>query len=208
MPYGLISPENIDPNVDYPVLVLLHGKGEAGGARGYFMQNGVMKAVTESELANFNGYIICPHMTGDYHTNGWDNHNAETQIRDLITDFSSTHNVDTSNIALAGHSLGAQGALYMAKEMDDVFSKALIMSPYDPKEIEESEIDIPVRVYVGSGSDENIPRNYINTQLAPVIGEENVFYLNSGHGGVPGEVFNTDTTGNGCSDALEWLFDE
>ena len=206
MPYGLISPENIDPDTDYPVLVMLHGFGEVNKGQAYFMQNGVMKAVTESELANFNGYIICPHLAGDYNTVDWDNQNSEAQIRELISDFSSTHNVDTNNIALAGHSWGGKGALYMAKEMDDVFTKALIMSPYDPNGIEESEIDIPIRVYVGCGSIEAIPRNYIYTQLAPAVGEENVFYLTSEHGGVPSEVFNTDTNGNGCPDAYEWLF--
>lgn len=208
MPYGLISPENIDPNVDYPVLVMLHGQGEAGGAQGYFMQNGVMKAVTENELANFNGYIICPHMTGDYHTRGWDNPESEAQIRTLISDFSTTHNVDTSRISLAGHSWGGQGALYLADKMGDVFSNAVVMSPYSPNDTDINNIKIPVRAYVGSNynGEDKTTRNYTNGELAGVIGQENVFEVGASHGDVPSIALGTDTNGNGCPDAYEWMF--
>lgn len=202
IPYILIGPENADPNEELPVLVYLHGAGEVGSSQDALLNVGPGAIIPNWDLEDFNGYILCPQLTGQYNVGSWANSTAEGYIRDLLNDFQETHAVDTDNIAIAGHSLGGMGALYMAKNMEDVFSKAAVLSGYDVG-INTSDINIPIVGYVGSNESTNPMTNLFTNTL----GEDSLITVDANHGGVPTQVFNRDTDDNGRSDLIEWLFD-
>lgn len=199
LPYLLIGPENADPNEELPVLVYLHGLGEVGGGESEMRSVGPGKFMPEWDLENFNGYVICPVIP-----NGrWENPTREQEIRNILTDFENVHNykINHDKVAIAGHSAGGMGALYMAKHMDDVFSSAAILSGYNV-DIPMSEINIPIIGYVGNNEDQ-VPMDYLfNKQM----GNEYLITVEADHGGVPGKVLQRDSDGNGRSDFFEFLF--
>ncbi|MBE7704174.1 MAG: hypothetical protein E7Z90_00005, partial [Cyanobacteria bacterium SIG29] len=207
MPYALIAPKNVDPNAQLPVLVYLHGGGSCNGSGEYFTSRGIVKALSETELANFNGYIIAPHLASGYEDT-WIGDKAEANLRQLLNDFTSTHNVDRNNIALAGNSLGGQGTIYMAGKMGDVFSRAAVLSGYGQTAVDPSTIKIPIRGYVGTTSKGEDPDSiyYMQKNFGAKIGEENITQIEASHNGLTNAVFNLDTDGNGVADVLEWLF--
>ena len=203
IPYILIGPENADPNEELPVLVYMHGSGEVGSGQNALLNVGPAKIISEWGLEDFNGYILCPQLTGSYNAGSWNNEKAEGYLRDLISDFEQDHAIDKNNIAVAGHSLGGMGAIYMAEHMDDIFTKAAVISGYDVG-IDTSQIDIPIVGYVGTG-ETNAPMNQL---FRDKLGEEYLIKVDSNHGGAPTQVFNRDTDGNGRSDIIEWLFND
>ncbi len=201
MPYLLIAPEGADPNEELPVLVYMHGAGEVGAGERAMLSVGPGKFMPNWDLENFNGYVICPVLTGKYNAGNWNNKKAEGYIRDILTDFESTHAVDKDKMAVAGHSLGGMGALYMAKNMEDVFSSAAVLSGYDVG-IKTSDINIPIIGYVGT-SEAQGPMNQL---FKNTLGEEYLVHVQANHGGVPGQVLTRDSDGNGRSDFFEFLF--
>lgn len=203
MPYILIGPENADPNEELPVLVYMHGSGEVGGSQDTLLRVGPGGIVPNWNLEDFNGYIICPQLTGGYNAGSWNNQRAEGYLRDLLADFEKDHAIDKDNVAVAGHSLGGMGALYMAKHMDDVFTKAAVISGYNVG-IDTRDVDIPIVGYVGT-QESNGPMNQL---FRDTLGEDYLIKVEANHGGAPTQVFNRDTDGNGRSDIIEWLFND
>ena len=204
MPYILIGPENADPNEELPVLVYMHGLGEVGASQDQLLKVGPSAIIPNWNLENFNGYILCPQLTGQYTAGGnWNNPRAETYLRDMLADFEKDHAIDKNNIAVAGHSLGGMGALYMAKHMEDVFTKAAVISGYNVG-INTADINIPIIGYVGTGE----ASGPMNQLFKNSLGEEYLVRVDANHGGAPQKVLERDTDGNGRSDFIEWLFND
>ena len=203
IPYILIGPENADPNEELPVLVYMHGSGEVGSSQDALLNVGPGGIMPNWNLEDFNGYILCPQLTGSYNAGSWNNEKAEGYLRDMLADFEKDHAIDKNNIAVAGHSLGGMGAIYMAKHMDDIFTKAAVISGYDVG-IDTSDINIPIIGYVGTG-ESNGPMNQL---FRDKLGEEYLVKVDANHGGAPKKVFERDTDGNGRSDFIEWLFND
>lgn len=203
IPYILIGPENADPNEELPVLVYMHGAGEVGSSQDVLLNVGPGGIMPNWNLEDFNGYILCPQLTGSYNAGSWNNEKAEGYLRDMLADFEKDHAIDKNNIAVAGHSLGGMGAIYMAKHMDDIFTKAAVISGYDVG-IDTSDINIPIIGYVGT-SESNGPMNQL---FRDKLGEEYLVKVDANHGGAPKKVFERDTDGNGRSDFIEWLFND
>ena len=203
IPYILIGPENADPNEELPVLVYMHGLGEVGAGQDVLLNIGPGGIVPNWNLEDFNGYILCPQLTGEYNAGNWNNETAEGYIRDMLADFEKDHAIDKNNVAVAGHSLGGMGAIYMAKHMEDIFTKAAVLSGYDVG-IDTSDINIPIMGYVGTG-ESNGPMNQL---FRDNLGQEYLVKVDADHGGVPKQVLMRDTDGNGRSDFFEWLFND
>lgn len=203
IPYLLIGPKDADPNEELPVLVYLHGSGERGRNENALLNVGPGKIMQEWDLTNFRGYIICPQLT-DENAN-WNNEKVETQMRQMLNNFESTHAVNKDKVVIAGHSLGGIGAVYFADKMSDVFSRAAVLSGFSTSNVNLSDIKIPIKAYVGT-SDKEGSRNFTKNEFQKVFGQENVEELKASHGGIPLSVLTEDTDGNGQSDFFEWLF--
>ena len=127
----------LQPNEELPVLVYLHGLGEVGkGEQGMYSAHGPGGIVPDWDLANFNGYIICPQLS----SGNWSNANAENNLRQLMDSFQETHN--TGKSVIMGASLGGSGATYMANHMGSEYvDEAVILSGYSGG---VNDIQIPV----------------------------------------------------------------
>ena len=203
LPYLLIGPKDADPNEELPVLVYLHGGGERGGNQNTLLNVGPGKIMQEWDLTNFRGYVICPQLTDKNGT--WNNEKIETQMRQMLNNFESTHAVNKDKVVIAGHSLGGIGAVYFADKMSDVFSRAAVLSGFRTGNVNLSDIKIPIKAYVGT-SDKDGSKTFTKNEFQKVFGQENVEELKASHGGIPLSVLTEDTDGNGQSDFFEWLF--
>ena len=202
IPYVLIGPENVDPNEELPVLVFMHGSG--GGTSSSNPYDFELASVIDKwNLEDFNGYILCPQLTGNYYLGNWNNEKAEGYIRDMLSSFEQNHAVDKNNIAVSGYSLGGMGSIYMSEHMDDIFTKSAVISGYDIG-IDTKGIDIPIMGYVGKNENREDMKKLFERNL----GEEYLLTLEAHHGNIDEEVFKRDSNQNGRSDIIEWLFND
>ena len=208
MPYALFTPSSVDPTEPTALLVWLHGSGERNVDYNTFLTNGLPALLNQWDSYGFNAYILCPHLVGNYN-NDWNTNEAKNNLQSLLDVIIDSYNIDLNNIALVGHSLGGQGALYMAHELPEYFSKISVLSGYNPG-IEESDITMPVTSYIGThdaGEDAKSIR-YTMTTLATTFGDNNLTQIDASHSELPYHVFHLDTDGDKHADIINWLFAE
>lgn len=206
MPYGLFTPSTSNNNEKIPLIVWLHGSGEKNVSKETFLKRGLPYVLNNWTLEGFNTYVLCPQLTGQWNPGAWYLPDSKENLQILIDKFISEYNVDTNNIIITGHSLGGQGAMYMAHELPEYFSKLVVLSGYGPN-IDITEITIPTIGYVGMnyyGEDPSSVR-YMYGSFAPVFGKENTIWMKSSHGDLPRFAFNEDKDENGRSDLIEWM---
>lgn len=207
MRYALFTPSSANEGGDIPLIVWLHGSGEVGCGKETFLKSGLLDVINNWELEGFNSYILCPHLAGDWWANRWNKTESEENLKELLDWFIANYNVDTENIILIGHSLGGQGALYMALELEEYFSKCVVLSGYTSG-IDNATIKIPTIGYVGKSAsgEDSASESYMRNYFEPVFGADNTFFINASHGGVPKRAMKFDENENGRSDLVEWMF--
>lgn len=206
MNHILYTPSTASNDTPMPLIVWLHGSGERYGGGGLLIQSGLPNVLNNWELEGFNAYVLCPHLTGKFGYSQWSSAGAAKSLGTLLDKFINEHNVDIDNVVVVGHSLGGQGALYMAHELPEYFSKCVVLSGYHPG-INISEINIETIGYVGKANAGEDPSsiNYMKNNFASAFGEDNFFVLQASHGGVPRAAFTEDKDSNGRSDIIEWM---
>ena len=204
MPYGLFTPSSANEKDSIPLIVWLHGGGERDCTPTWFSNISLPKAINEWTLEGFNAYVVCPHLNWEWNVGYWNNAVAAKYVMDLINQFTLEHNIDTKNIVIAGHSLGGQGAMYMAIRYPDYFSKGVVISSIHLDNGDINEIKIPM---LGCIENSQSRRHFLNTKFADVFGEENVWHYDATHGNIPNVAFNQDKNENNRSDLIEWMFD-
>ena len=201
--FGLYTPSTASKNQAIPLIVWLHGDGEKVVGGDSFMKRGFPEILNNWSLEGFNAYILCPHLKGS--NSIWDNSNIKDKLKTLIDSFVKEYNVDTSNIVIAGASRGGIGAMYMAANLPEYFSKCAVMCGYEGGS-NYTKITIPTRGWVGKNSTLDSAYSFMNGKFKKTFGEDNVFVLDTDHGGVPKKAFNLDEDNNGRSDVIEWMF--
>ena len=190
MPYSLFTPSNADKLEKVPLIVWLHGSGEIAVTESVFRARGLPTVLENWNLDGFSAYVLCPHLSGGWGST-WVNANAKRNLTNVVDKFISEHNVDTNNIIIVGHSLGGQGALYMAYHMSDYFSKAVVLSGYYVQGVELSQITIPTIFYTGKSDDGGCTYS-MSTYFEPIFGEDSCFWVDASHGTVPKMSFTED----------------
>ena len=209
MPYALYTPSTINEDVETPLIVWLHGSGEVGVGKDTFFNSGLLKVMNKWRRQGFNAYVLCPQLAGNYNTGRWNKESTKDNLRSLIDKFIAEHNIDLDRIIIVGHSLGGQGALYMAHELPTYFSRCVVLSGYNPG-IEISEIKIPTIGFVGTASagEDSGSISYMKNYFMEAFGDESTFFFETSHSGVPGAVFSFDTDDDDKSDLIEWMLGE
>ena len=99
----------------------------------------------------------------------------------------------------------------MAEHVDDVFSKAFVMSAYADEvgRYNVNNVEIPMIGYVGKSNDwKTSDSGYMDSFFANKVGDENLVTINRAHGKVPINAFRRDADGDGKSDLIEWLLED
>ena len=205
LPYYLIQPKETNNNESLPLIIWLHGSGEVGANQSTYKSVSMPKYLLNLNERCPNAYVLCPQLAGPFHPGRWNNDVAAQHIDDIIDGFVSTHNVDTNRIYIIGHSLGGQGALYVASKLDK-FAACITLSPYNPgcdlSTLPTKTISIAGNTKKGEDS---ASVAYANS-LKSTIGETNVVFIETNHGKLPEMLLSIDDDNNKCSDFLEWLF--
>ena len=212
MPYVLYKPSTANESDSLPLILWLHGLGERGhGNLKDFKTRGLPPLFEGDnwELEGFNAYILCP-QTGGY----WNSGGEKENIKNLLEEIIEEYNINRNQIVISGHSMGGRGTLYMAHQLPEYFAKAVVLSGYPTDNgtcypsVDISEINIPVRGYVGKGGEDYASISYMRNKFAPTFGIENTFEIEAYHGQVPNVAYNLDEDGNNRSDIIEWMFDD
>jgi pimeloyl-ACP methyl ester carboxylesterase len=209
MNHLLYTPSTASESEAIPLIVWLHGSGEKYISGTYFVQRGLPQVLNNWVLEGFNAYVLCPQLAGNFGYGSWSVNYSADNLRILLDSFIEKYNVDTNNIIIVGHSLGGQGALYMAHQLSEYFSKCVVLSGY-PVSVDISEITIPTIGYVGTAraGEDQTSIDYMVNKFVPVFGESNMFTIATSHANLPNAVFNEDKDNNNRSDVIEWMFED
>ena len=153
--------------------------------------------------------MIAPQLHNNYIANSgvWCDNTSAQQVKDIIDMAIAEYGVDPDRVVICGHSLGGQGATFIASKLPDYFANVVVLSGYNCW-IDISNIDVPIRGYVGTaaGGEDEASYHYMTEQFARQFGSDNVFTKATGHGDVPYWVFCLDEDGNNRADIIEWMF--
>lgn len=108
-PFALYAPENLEPDRDYPLVVILHGMGGSGERT---LQNWLPRLKDEDFI------ILCP----SYPAGAWWSFNAEDLVFNLIRHVKQSYPVDHNRVFLTGLSNGAIGAYMIGMFYPDRFA--------------------------------------------------------------------------------------
>lgn len=210
LPYALFTPFGAREHAPLPLIISLHGASEVGRSEKVFRNKFLVKEFRNWEntgLYGINAYIVCPHLSGSSKLDRWNTPKAAELLFNLIDDLVATHNIDPERIAIQGHSLGGQGALYMAAQPRAKFCAVAVVSGYEPY-ADLSSIQAPIRGYTGTpGAGESRSSfRYMKTLFADRFGSDNLFIRSVSHDQIPATAFREDLDGNLKSDLVEWMF--
>lgn len=215
MPYALYSPSSAAKYDKLPLIVWLHGSGEKSVDVDTFLSNGLPAVLNDWNLQGFNAYVLCPHLTGSWNAGAWCLPQSKDALSDLLDLIVTQYNIDEDKVIITGHSLGGQGALYMAARMPGRFSAVVVLSGYNPisrydKTVDISTIMAPVCGFVGtvSAGEDDVSYRFMLNGFANRFGVDNTYVINCSHGKVPQKAFCQDNNGNGMSDLLEWIHEK
>lgn len=118
--YALYVPTGYNPQVEYPLIVCLHGAGFDGNR---YLERWSAR-LGESYI------IICPSVEGGI----WWTDEAVFQVTSLINEIKSIYNINTNRIYLTGMSNGGVGALRIGINYPDRFAGIIPMAGAMPDE--------------------------------------------------------------------------
>jgi poly(3-hydroxybutyrate) depolymerase len=140
--YFLYVPENLKPDIDAPLLVLLHGSGRDG------------RTVVDpwTKLAREEGIILVGPNSSDRAV--WDmRKDSPYLIADLVDAVRSNHKVDLKRIYLFGHSAGAIHSLMLGLLESEYFAAVAVHAgvlPASSNVIAMAERKIPFGIWIGT----------------------------------------------------------
>ena len=209
MPYLLFTPSSAENEEDIPLIVWLHGSGERNVGEDQFKRVGFVKEMMNWSLDGFNAYVVCPQLKGKWNTSTWNNETALNYLDSLVNHLKACYNINTKKIYIAGHSLGAQGALYMASKRPTVYAACVPLSGYNPG-VDISNIKIPTIGYVGavSAGEDSSSVSYMNSYFAKQFGNDALRTIVTSHGNLPKDAFIEDENNDNKSDLIEWMLSQ
>lgn len=194
MAYGFFTPSTAKDLEFLPMIVYLHGSGQTAVSESSLRSAGLPGALEKWNLENFSAYVLCPHLCE--WDGSWTTSNSANNVKKLINKFIEEHNVDEENIVVCGESRGGTGALGLAYQLPDYFSKCVAFSAFYSGPFNTS---IDTICYCSYTADD--ARKYANSWRT-AFGEENVFEVGGGHGSV-GYSASTDDSGKRVRNCTE-----
>ena len=217
VPFAIFEPASGDTSQKLPLIISLHGSAEVGKDREFMEGQHLTKVFREWEytkLEPIEAYIVCPHINKNVPFNRWGTPQGADAIFKLIDHLKKNYNIDENRIILEGHSMGGQGAIYIAADDRACFSKLVIVSG-EYADIDYNKISIPVFGCVGGGMDrpadqrdaEGI-RKFMTTTFKDKFKDAEFFEGPYNHDNVAIAFFQKDDDLNHQSDIVEWMLKE
>lgn len=170
--YRLYVPADYDPNIDYPVVLFLHGYGERGSGNDVQLGCGMMKAFFSKGYYQEHPCIIvapqCPDTTqwavqgytGSYTISDTPSTNTFTEAIQLckaaVDQTIADYSVDTDRLYVTGLSMGGYGTWNIITHYPDYFAAAMpICGGGDPSKADRL-VDLPIWAFHGD-ADPTVP---------------------------------------------------
>lgn len=199
--YSLGTPSTANNNEELPLIVYLHGIEGAWADEEKFKNYEFQKVVSNSKLKKPNAYILMPQISSSSGS-PWCGETAVNELKDLIKEITTTHNINEDKIILCGFSAGGQGAIWMANEIED-FNKVIVCSGYGSTK-KTSDVKIPIIGYIG-GNDDPSSKYFMKKDFEEKLGKDSLISVEGAkHPQVLEQAYNIDKNNNGISDMLEF----
>lgn len=205
MSYYLFKPNTPTRQRPRPLIVWLHGSGEVAAGKREFLSAGLPNVLLNWSLKPFNAYILCPQLTIE--DDIWDRDENVEELMKIIEKVCSEVPINRRKIILAGHSLGAMGAMYIAERIHDFFSCMCVLSGYEIG-VDLTKIKTPVLGIVGTEEAEEDPESveFMTGHFDSNFGSHTVWELDASHEDIPARAFLDDADLDGSSDLIKWMF--
>ena len=214
IPYAIFEPVAGDTSEKLPLIISLHGSAEVRRNREFMEGQHLTKVFREWEYTKLDpieAYVVCPHINKDVTFDRWGTPQGADAIYKLIDHLKENYNIDETKIILEGHSMGGQGAIYIAADDRACFSKLVIVSG-EYANIDYDKITIPVFGCVGGGADKPADqrdaegiRKFMTTTFKDKFKEAEFFEGPYNHDNVAIQFFQKDEDKNNKSDIIEWM---
>ena len=212
MPHALFRPSHKTGDKPLPLIISLHGALEIGESPDTLKSNFSTKEIRNWEysgLSGFDAYVVCPQLTGYGYGESWNTPEIADKFFALLDYLKANYNIDESRISIEGHSLGGQGAVYMAADPRACFSAVVPVSAYHP-DVPYGHITAAVRGYTGSPylpapREDWTSFNYMTEMFTKYFGPENLQVRSCSHYDIPMVAFHEDADGDGKSDLITWM---
>lgn len=145
--YSLFVPHQYTPQKRWPVIVFLHGIGEAGSDAQANLTVGLGPQIAE-QASNFNFIVLFAQSTG-----GWDaNSQAGTDVIAELAQLKKDYSVDADRVYLTGMSTGGYGTWAIGAKYRDQFAALVPLCGYSAEDALIPELtQIPVWAFHNSG---------------------------------------------------------
>lgn len=200
--YGLWVPSNAEMIENAPMIVWLPGMGDGvDGTENGLKMNGLSELISNWKNEGFSAFILCPHSSHNG-ISSWDGESA-SRLAEIIDKVILQYPIDPTNVVIIGRSAGAKGALQMARDIPEYFSKVVALSGYYVSGL--NTITRPIKCYVGTLDLETCQSDMTN-YLEPAFGEENCIWLEGAdHKNIVEKAF-YDDSGQYMGIARKWTF--
>ncbi len=141
LPYRIMLPKNMNPDITYPLVVFLHGSGERGFDNQLQLTHGASLFASDSIRTKFPAIVVFPQCPANaswhngtfQYNNGQGSYNYPEKItyntqqellEGLITQLTTTTPVNSSKIYVGGLSMGAMGTFELVRRNPNLFAAA------------------------------------------------------------------------------------
>ena len=169
LPFRLLTPEKVEENKTYPLVVFLHGSGETGKNNRDHLQSFFVNGL---EASGEDCYAFLPQIEDDWF---YGDENVDAILNKCIDDYLlTTYQIDTNRIYITGLSRGGSGVFWQVYHHQGKYAAALpvcgyfnlfdesIVSNYQPF------ADIPMWIAHNSG-DPTVPVSYSRKMYHSVL---------------------------------------
>lgn len=137
MPYRLLSPRDIQPGANYPLIVFLHGSGEAGDDNQSQLEHGADLFLQSDNMAKYPSYVLFPQCEEKTWTGKISQRSfmpgaeipplskEESTLMHLIYSIIDEHPIDLDRIYIVGLSMGGIAVYDLACRYPQLFAAAV-----------------------------------------------------------------------------------
>lgn len=217
--YRILFPENFDPSQKYPVVFVLHGRGESGNDNEKQLTHGARLFLKDDVRKNFPAIVVFPQCPEESY---WANVNITTNdkgkrnfsfveggkptqamhaLQGMVKDFLKKPFIDKNQVYVGGLSMGGMGTYELLRRQRKTFAAAFAICGGDNTNNIKKYQTVPLWIFHGGKDDIVDPAfSMAIAERLKTVGDEVKFTL------YPNANHNSWDNAFAEPDLLPWLF--
>lgn len=205
LPYRLLLPDHYTSSSIYPLVVFLHGRGEAGDDNKLQLKNGVELFDTPDYRQRYPAIVLVPQSPQNDSWGGYYAGETETQkkLMTLVDEITRLYSVNANRRYLTGLSMGAVGGWDIVARHPGVFAAFMPVAGAAELWIAPRLLTLPIWAFHGAADDLISPQD-----------DRDMYAYMQRHGGLmryteyPGVRHEAWTPAYRDTQVLDWLFEQ